>query len=56
MVQNLYDGAQLVANNVGSPVDSEQWNFIKDVGMETRDTLSHVRLDFFLVSRKTRCR
>lgn len=45
VVQYLFDQAQLVLFNIdlnGQPISESQWNYIQDMGLESRSTLHHV--------------
>ena len=42
IVQNLFDEAQIVANNVGPPIKAEQWQFIHNIGNDLKRTLANV--------------
>eukprot|EP00058_Branchiostoma_floridae_P013695 XP_002599183.1 hypothetical protein BRAFLDRAFT_275198 [Branchiostoma floridae] len=42
VIQWLFDEAQMMVNNVGTPVDKEQWNYIHNLGVDLRKTLTNV--------------
>ncbi|XP_019615082.1 PREDICTED: palmitoleoyl-protein carboxylesterase NOTUM-like [Branchiostoma belcheri] len=42
VIQWLFDEAQMMVNNVGTPVDKEQWNYIHNLGVDLRKTLANV--------------
>ncbi|XP_066291598.1 palmitoleoyl-protein carboxylesterase NOTUM-like isoform X2 [Branchiostoma lanceolatum] len=42
VIQWLFDEAQMIVNNVGTPVDKEQWNYIHNLGVDLRKTLTNV--------------
>jgi len=51
VVQYLFDEAQITADNVGPPVQRQQWRYIHDLGVDIKNTLSNVSLvyDFLFV-------
>jgi len=42
VVQNLFDEAQITADNVGPPMRRDQWQYIHDLGLDMKHTLSNV--------------
>ena len=42
VIQHLFDEAQITADNVGAPVHRDQWHYIHNLGLDTKNTLSNV--------------
>ena len=42
VIQHLFDEAQITADNVGAPVHGDQWQYVHNLGIDMKNTLSNV--------------
>ena len=42
ILQYLFDEAQIMADNVGPPVNGDQWQYIYRLGLQTKHSLANV--------------